>query len=112
MRLHFSQSVEIHRGTYGNDGRMEFSGTPEDTVSGSVFKRRVKKVVAAGEVITINAQGFLAAGADVRNADHLLLSAPATVSGQRYEVIEVMSGMNHRGVVSHVGVELRDTVSN
>ena len=112
MKLRYSQSVEIHRGTYGEDGRTVFSGTPEDTVSGSVFKRRVKQVVAAGEVVTVNAQGFLAIPVDVRVADHLELSAPATVSGQRYEVMEVLSGHDHRGRLSHVGVELRDTVSN
>lgn len=112
MRLRYSQSVEIHRGTYGEDGRLIFSGTPVATVSGSVFKRRVKQVVVAGEVITVNAQGFLESSADVHVADHLRLSAPATVSGQRYEILEVLSGHDHRGRLSHVGVELRDTVSN
>ena len=112
MKLRYSQSVEIHRGTLGGDGRSVFSGTPTDTVSGSVFKRRVKQVVAAGEVITVNAQGFLGIPVDVRVADHLKLSAPATVSGQRFEVMQVLSGHDHRGRLSHVGVELRDTVSN
>ena len=113
MKLRYSQSVEIHRGnTYGEDGRTVFSGTPVDTVSGSVFKRRVKDVVTEGEVITINAQGFLESSADVHVADHLRLSAPVAVSGQRYEVIQVLSGHDHRGRLSHVGVELRDTVSN
>jgi hypothetical protein len=112
MRLRYSQSVEIHRGTIAGDGSLIFSGTPEDTVSGSVFKRRVKQVVAAGETIIVNAQGFLDIPVDVRNADHLLLTAPAAVSGQRFEVIEVISGVDHRSRLSHVGVELRDTVSN
>lgn len=113
MRLRYSMSVEVHRGTaYAGDGSLTFSGTPETTVSGSVFKRRLKTVVVAGEVVTVNAQGFLDVPVDVRMADHLRLSAPAAVSGQRFEVMEVISGVDHRGRLSHVGVELRDTVSN
>jgi hypothetical protein len=112
MKLRYSQSVEIHRGTYGEDGSTVFSGTPVDTVSGSVFKQRIKDVVTEGEVITVNSQGFLEPSADVHVADHLRLSAPAAVSGQRYEVVQVLSGHDHRGRSSHVGVELRDTVSN
>lgn len=111
MRPHYAQSVEIHRGTYGDDGRLVFDGIPVDTVSGSVYKRRLKELVVAGEVINVTAQGFLAAGSDVHVADQLLLAAPATVSGIRFEVLQVISGADHLGEITHVGVELRDTVA-
>jgi len=112
MKPRYKNSVEIHRGTYGADGRLVFSGTPEATVSGSVFKRRLKELVVEGEVINITAQGFLELDADVRCADHLRLSAPAAVSGQRFEVMQVISGEDHRGTLTHVGLELRDTTAN
>lgn len=112
MTPKFWQSIEVHRGTFGGDGRLVFSGTPEETVSGNTFRRRAKEVVSEGEVITIDAQGFLESGAGVQVTDHLLVVAPETVSGQRYEVMRVVPGRDHRGSDSHVGVELRDTAAN
>lgn len=109
MKPRYYQSVEIHRGTPGEDGRSVFSGTADSTVSGVVFERKVKELQVEGEVFTINAQGFLELSTDVQRRDHLLLIAPAAVSGQRYEVMQVVSGHDHRGRYTHVGVELRDT---
>jgi hypothetical protein len=112
MRPSYFQSIEIHRGTYNADGSLTFSGTAASTVSGTVFRRRVKEVVTAGEVVLITAQGFLELGADVLVADHLLSIAPAAVSGQRFEVMQTVVGRDHRGRDTHVGVELRDTAAN
>lgn len=101
----YYQSVEIHRGTIGGDGRLVFTGTPASTVSGGTWERKLKEVVAEGEVYLVNAQGFLELGADVRRRDHLVPLG----TGKRYEVMQVVSGHDHRGTVTHVGVELRDT---
>lgn len=112
MEPKYWQSIEIHRGTFADDGSLVFSGTPEDTVSGCIYRRRIKELATEGEVILVNAQGFLEAGTDVQVADHLVIVAPEVVSGQRYEVIEKSDGYDSRGSSSHVGVELRDTAAN
>lgn len=106
----FSQSIEVHRGTIRKtDGALIFTGTPESTVSGVIFSRRAKRVEGAGEVFEITAQGFLQADADVQRRDHLVIVAPATVSGLRFEVYTVPSAIDNFSVQNHVGVELRDT---
>ncbi len=106
MKPRYYQSVAIHRGTPGEDGRMVFTGTPEDTVSGSVFERKLKTIEVEGDIYTVTAQGFLELGADVRRTDHLV------AGGQRYEVLTVVSGHDHRGSITHVGVDLRETTAN
>jgi len=103
MKPRYYQSVAIHRGTYGEDGRMEFSGTPDDTVSGGIFEVELKSLVVEGEIFTVTAQGFLELAADVQRRDHLV------ADGKRYEVMSVVSGHDHRGRTTHVGVNLRET---
>lgn len=82
---------------------MEFTGTPASTVSGSIWEVKQKELVTEGEVYTVTAEGFLERGADVQRRDQLV------ADGQRYEVLTVTSGHDHRGSMSHVGVALRDT---
>ena len=103
MTPRFYQSVAIHRGTIGEDGRMEFTGTPESTVSGGVFEVRQKTEEVEGEVYSVTAEGFLEKTTDVQRRDQLV------ASGKRYEVMVVTSGHDHRGTMTHVGVTLRDT---
>ena len=103
MTPRYYQSVAIHRGTFGDDGRMEFSGTPESTVSGSVFEIEAKTVEAEGEIYSVTAQGFLEKSSDVQRRDQLVIGS------KRYEVMLVTSGHDHTGTMSHVGVTLRDS---
>lgn len=104
----FSRSVEVYRPTIGSDGRLEFSSTPTSTVSGAIWRRRLKPVVAEGESFQVTAVAFLPAGTDVRRRDHLKTIGPAAVSGQRFLVVNIPDARDVLGVENHVGLELQD----
>lgn len=105
MTPRFYQSVAIWRGTFGDDGRMEFGGSATSTVSGGIYEVQGKTTDVEGEVFSVTAQGFLEKSSDVQRRDHLV------ASGKRYEVLNVVSGHDQRGKMTHVGVTLRDTTA-
>lgn len=105
MRPRFHQSIKVYRGGFGPDGRRVL-GAAVATVSGATWKTPAKVVANAGEVATIDGQGFLEAGTDLRRGDVLEVIAPA--SGQRFEVMRVPPAHDHFGTESHVGADLRE----
>lgn len=105
----FHQSVQVLVPSYGGQGQKVF-GAPAQTVSGSIWKSKGKALTTSeGEVVTLDAQGFLELATAVRQGYHLLVVAPPAMSGQRYEVFQVTSGHTQRGTLNHVGVRLRET---
>lgn len=99
------QKVVIQRPTVQDFGDLTLSGV--GTVDGAVWPRRRKQIVGGnGELFEVTAIGFLASGTDVRLRDRITLSGQW--AGTTYEVLNVVSAFDDRGILNHVGVELRD----
>ena len=108
---HYPNRPGTDKPMIGVDGLPTFDAG--QSVKGSVWGRRAKAVVADGENTEVTAQAFLdvvttsgtAVGAIGTRQPRAHLTAG---NGVRYEVLRVTSGEDANGVVSHIGLELRE----
>lgn len=107
MTPNFYMSVQLIRPVPNVQGALTYP-SPFATISGSVWRTKDKELTTSeGEVKVTDAQGFFAKSARLELGDHVLVVAPAAMSGERFQVVSVVSGHNHRGAVDHGGALLK-----
>jgi len=72
----------------------------------SIWDTKAKDLVAGGELVKITAVGFLPSGTNIATRD--VISGVAALPGRRFEVLWIASGVDDRGRIDHVGVQLRE----
>jgi hypothetical protein len=76
----------------------------ETSARASIWDHEIKTIIGStGELFTVTARGWFPSGTDVQRRDRVRRS-----TGQKYEVVRVVDGVNDRGVEDHIGVWLLD----
>ena len=103
--LRYFTTADIDRPTFDTHGDRVYSSV----VSGvrfSFWSRRRKDILGGqGELLSVDAIGFLPSGTDVERRDRISATGPDGVA-RTFDVVHVVPGWDDRGVLDHVGVEL------
>lgn len=104
MAPRFFMAVSIFRPTVGADSDLTVGAAAATGVRCSIWDMREREILGAvGEVVTVNARGYFKNTTSLVERDRLESS-----DGRKWEVMKVVSGLDDRGRLDHIGAWLRN----